>query len=229
MKKKMTLLFGMLLSVSLFLCQGMTSDAKIPGAGETTQTDETDKNGTPYTPPEEKQEPNPFSTPGNAEVVDQATNEDGKEFYIIETPDGNLFYLIIDNQREQENVYFTSFVAEEELLAFVKEKEKEKETGTSSGQGIDEQSIFGATKEPVDEVIDEPVPEKPQETKSSNPILLYIAVAAAVAGAGYYLKIYKPKKEQESYAVNDDFEDDDDLMSASSFDKDDFNNDESEI
>lgn len=228
--KRLTVFLGALLSAFLFLTTSTTSAAKIPVGQTATEADTASGVAEVVSKlAEEPSEPNPFSTPGNAEVVDQATDDDGKEFYIIETPDGNLFYLIIDNQRDQENVYFTSFVAEEELLAFVKEKEKAQETGTSSGQGIDEQSIFGATKEPVQEVEEEPAPVTTQASKTSNPILLYVIIGAAVAGVGYYLKIYKPKKEQESYAVNDDFEDDDEIMTSSSFDKDDFDSDGNDI
>ena len=228
--KKTTVFFGALFAAFLFLTTSTTSAAKIPVGQVATEADTTSGVAEVVSKlAEEPSEPNPFTTPGNAEVVDQATDDDGKEFYIIETPDGNLFYLIIDNQRDQENVYFTSFVAEEELLAFVKEKEKAQETGTSSGQGIDEQSIFGATKEPVQEVEEEPAPEPVQETRSSSPILLYVIIGAAVAGVGYYLKIYKPKKEQESYAVNDEFEDDDEIIGSSTFDKDDFDSDENDV
>lgn len=43
-------------------------------------------------------DPVPLTPDGQATVLDNATNEDGKEFYTIQTPDENVFYLIIDNQ-----------------------------------------------------------------------------------------------------------------------------------
>ena len=49
---------------------------------------------------------NPFSTDGTGTVVDNATDEDGKEFYTITTPDENIFYLVIDKQKTTDNVYF---------------------------------------------------------------------------------------------------------------------------
>ena len=49
---------------------------------------------------------NPFTPNGTGTVVDNATDEDGKEFYTIQTADENVFYLVIDKQRGTENVYF---------------------------------------------------------------------------------------------------------------------------
>ena len=49
---------------------------------------------------------NPFTPDGTGTVVDNATDQDGKEFYTITTPDENVFFLVIDNQKSAENVYF---------------------------------------------------------------------------------------------------------------------------
>ena len=59
---------------------------------------------------------NPFSTDGTGTVVDNATDEDGKEFYTITTPDENIFYLVIDKQKTTDNVYFLNAVTEADLL-----------------------------------------------------------------------------------------------------------------
>ena len=59
----------------------------------------------------------PFTTDGTGTVVDNATDEDGKEFFTITTPSENVFYLVIDRQRTEENVYFLNAVTEKDLLA----------------------------------------------------------------------------------------------------------------
>ena len=61
--------------------------------------------------------PEPVLTPpgGTGTVVEQ-TDEEGKEFYTIMTADENVFYLVIDRQRESENVYFLNAVTEADLL-----------------------------------------------------------------------------------------------------------------
>ena len=58
----------------------------------------------------------PFTPNGTGTVVDNATDEDGKEFFTITTPSENVFYLVIDRQRTEENVYFLNAVTEKDLL-----------------------------------------------------------------------------------------------------------------
>ena len=57
-------------------------------------------------PPSEPATPKPFTPEGTGTVVDNATDEDGKEFFTITTPSENVFYLVIDRQRTDNNVYF---------------------------------------------------------------------------------------------------------------------------
>ena len=54
---------------------------------------------------------------GQGTVVDDVTSSDDKEFYTITTPAENVFYLVIDKQRDGENVYFLNAVTEADLLA----------------------------------------------------------------------------------------------------------------
>lgn len=56
--------------------------------------------------------------------VDNATDADGKEFFTITTPAENVFYLVIDRQRETENVYFLNAVTEADLLALAEISEE---------------------------------------------------------------------------------------------------------
>ena len=68
---------------------------------------------------------NPFSTDGTGTVVDNATDEEGKEFYTITTPDENIFYLVIDKQKTTDNVYFLNAVTEADLLPLAEKSEEE--------------------------------------------------------------------------------------------------------
>ena len=56
----------------------------------------------------------PFTPDGTGTVVDNATDEDGKEFFTITTPSENIFYLVIDRQRTENNVYFLNAVTEKD-------------------------------------------------------------------------------------------------------------------
>lgn len=45
-------------------------------------------------------------------MADNATDEDGKEFFTITAADEAAFYLVIDRQRGAENVYFLNSACE---------------------------------------------------------------------------------------------------------------------
>ena len=109
----------------------------------------------------------PFTPDGTGTVVDNATDEDGKEFFTITTPSENVFYLVIDRQRTEENVYFLNAVTEP-----VTQPEPD--------------------PEPVAEP--EPEPEKDAGFPVGN-LLMVAAVLLVGGGAAYYFKVYRPKHE----------------------------------
>ena len=114
--------------------------------------------------------PTPVLTPpgGTGTVVEQ-TDEDGKEFYTIMTADENVFYLVIDRQRETENVYFLNAVTEADLLPLAELTVVEKEPEPSP------------EPTPVPEVTPEP------ETVKSPDIRLVVIVVFAVMALGLIL------------------------------------------
>lgn len=117
-------------------------------------------------------------------MVDNATDEDGKEFFTITTPSENVFYLIIDRQRTEDNVYFLNAVTEKDLLALA-EADPEPETPEPVTQ-----------PEPDPEPVAEPEPEP--EEDSGFPVgnlLMIVAVLLVGGGAAYYFKVYRPKHE----------------------------------
>ncbi len=187
--------------------------------------------------PEAEREPVPFTPEGQASVVDHATDGDGKEFYTFSTPEGNIFYLVIDSQRESDNVYFLNAVTEADLMALAESDGGEGSTGVSAIPEIKvctckEQCAEGwadvscpvcrenpaeckgkaAQGKPLEEGKEGEgkEPEKGESTEKSagnSGTLVFILLAAAAAGgAGYYLKIYKPRHDL------DDAEDLDELL-----------------
>ena len=130
-------------------------------------------------PQDPESEPNPFTPEGTGTVVDNATDEDGKEFFTITTPSENVFYLVIDRQRSGQNVYFLNAVTETDLLALAE---------------ISEEPV---APEPTPEPESDPEPE-PEPEKKSNPgaLLLVLALALIGGGAGWYIKVYRPKHHQ---------------------------------
>ncbi len=59
----------------------------------------------------------PLTPDGQGIVVDEVTDKDGKKFYTITTPDENVFYLVIDEERDSDNVYFLNDVTESEPMS----------------------------------------------------------------------------------------------------------------
>ena len=150
---------------------------------------------------EEETTAKPFTPEGTGTVVDNATDGDGKEFFTITTPSENVFYLIIDRQRDGQNVYFLNAVTEKDLLALA-EKDPEPEVTEPVMEPEPE-------TEPPTEPEPEPEPEKTSGFPMGN-ILMAAAVLLAGGGAGYYFKIYRPKHEAPDMD-NEEYEDEDDL------------------
>ena len=147
---------------------------------------------------------NPFTMEdGTGEVVDNADGEsDGKEFFTITTPDENTFYLVIDRQRGNHNVYFLNAVTETDLKALAEKDD--------SGFG-DTEVPASPTPEPTPEATPEPSPEpeEPPEKKSNTgAILLILLLVIGGAAVVYYLKVIKPKQEEAAFDDDDDFDDD---------------------
>lgn len=190
MKKRR--LMAALCAVFLLTCSFTT----VAYAGGGPDPEESTETVTPEPTPEPIAAPNPFTPAGTGTVIDNATDKDGKEFYTIMTPDENVFYLIIDKQREQENVYFLNAVTEKDLLALAEK----------SGEPVETQPP--ATTEPTPEPTPDPTPEP--EKGGNGMIIIVVLVLLAGGGAGYYFKIYRPKQEQADNAEDDysEYEDD---------------------
>ena len=116
-------------------------------------------------------EPKPFTPSGTGTVVDNATDED-------------VFYLVIDRQRETENVFFLNAVTEADLLALAEMPA--------------EPTPPAPAPEPANdpEPTEEPEPEQPKATGGAGMLLLALAVVGIGGGAGWYFKIYRPKKQR---------------------------------
>lgn len=221
------------LLLALVLCMGaffVPMEAHAQGSPDT-ETEEAPGAASASTDPEAEREPVPFTPAGQATVVDEATGEDGKVFYTFSTPEGNVFYLVIDSQREEDNVYFLNAVTEQDLLALAEDGEDgsgesaipeiracvcqercregwadascpvcTENPDNCKGKAAEAQSPEGQEKE------GEKKPAEEAGGGNAGTFVFILLAAAAVGGAGYYLKIYKPKHEL------DDAEDLDELL-----------------
>ena len=188
--QKITL--GVMLLISLFT---FSQIAYAGGPDYEEPTEEITEN-----PMTEKEE-NPLTPDGNATLVDQASDKDGKEFYTFTSPAGNQFFLIIDKQRSDNNVYFLDYVTEKDLISLAK-KDKENPLITEVPEPENKQPEPEIKEEKPEE---KPVEEETSEKKQSNTgmVLILLLVTVGVGIAAYYFKILKPKQELDAA---DDFE-----------------------
>ena len=137
-----------------------------------------------------------FSTPGNAQVQDDITEDSTKEFLTITTKNNNTFYLVIDRSASSENVYMLSQIDERDLQEFLDNGATISEETSVPSVVLEENET--STVPSVNE--EEPVPEEEQEnapTGNLAGILAILLLAGAGAGAYYYFKVRKKKSEAE--------------------------------
>ncbi len=158
---------------------------------------------------------------GQGTVLDNVSSADGKEFFTITTPAENIFYLVIDKQRDGENVYFLNAVTEADLMALAEsDTGKMAGTGASTGiPGLTEPASSPAVCICKDKCVPSEVntgcpvcavnykscegaelaatPQPQPDTGSGGTLVIVVIVLLAVMGAGYYFKIYKPKREMD--------------------------------
>lgn len=128
------------------------------------------------------------------DTINRTAQKGGKEFYTISTKSGKIFYLIVDNDRQEDNVYFLTEVGEKDLLNFTL-------SDTVTLPQVD--TVYAELEKPEPET--EPAPPEPETTEAPDPekepekaspiggyLVLFLA-GAGVLLAGYYFKVYKPK------------------------------------
>ena len=153
-----------------------------------------------------------------ADTVTKTATEGTKEFYTISTKSGKIFYLIIDNSKSQDNVYFLTEVSEKDLMNFTLSDsvtlpevdtvyaEPEKQTENENQE----------TSDIPDKEKEEEEVQMPEDKSPVGTYLLIALVAVGAAAGGYYLKVYKPKHE---YDDEDEMEDDEEESEDSESEK----------
>ena len=132
----------------------------------------------------EPDEETPFSSPGNGDLGDEIKNSSKKDFYTIRTQNNNVFYLVIDHAGNTDNVYMLSLV-----------DEKPTQQQQTPAVVIPEETRPAKETEPAPAE-----PEEPTQTQNSGSLMvILLIVLVGAGGAYYYLKVYKPKKEEETW------------------------------
>lgn len=147
--------------------------------------------------------------------ISSTTTAAGKEFYTISTKSGKVFYLIIDNEQSQDNVYFLTEVDEQDLMNFTLSDTvtlPDVDTVYATVDDEDDQTETPAPEEESteeSEAPEEPEVQEPEKTSNLGSYLLIGLIAAGVGAGAWYMKIYKPKHEFDDDDEYEEFEDDD--------------------
>lgn len=170
---------------------------------------------------------NPFTPEGQASVLDHANEGDDKEFFTFQTPAGNVFFLIVDHQRQGNNVYFLNAVTERDLMALA---EQSGVSVDNNAGGIPVATTPTTPNEPPEETPPDTNEPPPAESGGGNGTLIFLLVGvAAVGGAGYYFKIVRPKQQGGVDDYADEDEDEEDLGDELEFETESDNYDDDEI
>ena len=144
-----------------------------------------------------------LTTKGNAELMDNVTDNENLQFITVTARDGNVFYIIIDKGSTSENVYFLNTVDESDLAALVEDYTPEQVTAEQQPEPSSTPDTEQAESEQAQ--TEQPEPEAEQ----SNSSFLFLIVLVLIGGAGlavYYFKVFRPKKKLEQADDIENFE-----------------------
>lgn len=145
----------------------------------------------------------PLTPDGTGTVIDNVTNEDGKEFFTITTPSKHVFYLIIDRQKNAENVYFLDAVTDKDLLALAK-SDNEDVSGSSSSKTVSTPETSSTPTVSTPMVSSNSQPEK--QNSSAGIAAVAVLAAILVGTAVWFFKFRKPGKKDKNRPDPDDYD-----------------------
>ena len=187
--------FAAAVFTAVFALSGMTAFAQ--------------SNAPTETPTETVIEDNRTLTPkGNAQLVDDVSDNENLQFITVTARDGNVFYFVIDKGAQSENVYFLNTVDESDLEALV-EKSDKKPTATAKPEQTENTAETDSTennKKNTDSKTEKSEQPEQNRQKNNSGLFIILALAAAAGVGGYYYKVILPKKKLEQADDLDDFD-----------------------
>ena len=138
---------------------------------------------------------------GNAQLMDDVTDNENLQFITVTARDGSEFYIIIDKGAQSENVYFLNTVDESDLAALVEDY--------APAQSTEQQQPEPSGTPDTEQVEPEQIEQTEQDTENSNNSFIFLIVLVLAGGAGlavYYFKVFRPKKKLEQADDIEDFE-----------------------
>ena len=142
---------------------------------------------------------------GNAQLVDDISDNENLQFITVTARDGNVFYFVIDKGAQSENVYFLNTVDESDLEALVEKSEK-KPTATAKPEQTENTAETDLTENDTKDKTETNEQQEQKQQKNNSGLFIVLALAAAAGVGGYYYKVILPKKKLEQADDLDDFD-----------------------
>ena len=139
----------------------------------------------------------PAPPPGTGTVIDYSTDSNGTLFYTIMTPDEHVFYLVIEQNRNIDNVYFLNAVTVADLLPLA-----QLPTQAQAGTIIAPPTPANETEQPGATLL--PSEQEQPQGGNAGTLIFVVVIVVLGGGAGWYFKIYRPK--QQSAADGDEYD-----------------------
>lgn len=141
-------------------------------------------------------------TDGTGTVIENTTADSSlREFFTIKTADGNVFYIVVDKTKTDDNVYLLTPVTEDSLKALAESATQKNGTTTTSGtsnlfggQSASSQSSGTTGAATTGSGTSTAAKTQKVTTAASVGNIAFIAIVAIfVFAAAFYFKIYKPR------------------------------------
>lgn len=165
---------------------------------------------------------------GTGTVVDNVVTQNEIEFFTVYTEEGNVFFLVIDRQRNTDNVYLLNAVTEADLMALAESSGNPAQNNNVSAippiENLVPPEVDSGQEQPQEQDTE---PDPPSTANNSNGNLIIIGIVAiVVGGVAYYFKIIKPKQnaaydDEYDDSDSDDFDDEQDENQLYDYDLDD--------
>lgn len=192
--KRNRIKFAAAVFTAVFALSGMTAFAQ--GNDNSVQTETIIEDNRTLTPK------------GNAQLVDDVSDNENLQFITVTARDGNVFYFVIDKGAQSENVYFLNTVDESDLEALV-EKSDKKPTATAKPEQTEntaETNLTENDKKNTNSKTEKSEQSEQKQQKNNSGLFIILALAVAAGIGGYYYKVILPKKKLEQADDLDDFD-----------------------
>ncbi|MCL1842620.1 MAG: DUF4366 domain-containing protein [Defluviitaleaceae bacterium] len=195
----------------------VTTGATVGDSGSSLDLDELPENLQNIVAEANQPEPPQTLTPdGTGTVVDNIMTVNNIEFFTVTTDNGSDFFLVVDRQRTNNNVYLLNTVTEADLMALAEARGETMPSSSAAAQPpqtpeypptLTMEEILQAIQDAADQEQSTPAPQ-PQSNNSGIVILAVILLVIA-GGAFVAWKVLWPKLQNATQSNQNDIEEED--------------------